>query len=314
MSIIFAPFLSGPTDGKITFVGQAPGMSEQVYGGAFIGPAGRALTSFCAWAGINRETCYLDNVCQFFPEHDNLDPYVTLGTKNVTTTPLFDDHLKALRKRLLKTSSNVIVPLGNIALWALTGRVGITKWRGSVLESTLLQGRKVIPTIHPSATLKGDMLSGHYIIYDLIRAKAQSLTPEISYLNRRINIKPTMADVRSFIHECHYQKTIAYDIETRGMSLSHIAFAINPSLAICIPFVSGSLDVWSPEEEVEIITLIARLLEDKNVCKIGQNLSFDCTFLYREYGIHVRPIHDTMLASAIIFPDFPKVLHFLVSI
>lgn len=315
--MIYAPYTAGPEDTKIAFIGQAPGAEESSRGGAFIGPAGRQLTKFCASAGINRDTCRLDNVCQFFPEGDDLTPYIKMGTKNVKPTEIVLEQVEALKSRLMNTSANILVPLGNISMWALTGRVGITKWRGSILESTLLPGRKVIPTIHPSATLKAfgaNYLSGHFIVYDLIRVKKECEFPDIRLRNRSITVSPTIATVRAFLQECSKAEAIAYDIETRGKSLSHIAFAINPDLAMCIPFVDGAKDVWLPDEEAEIMRLIAKLLEDEKVHKVGQNLSFDCTFMYREYGIHVRPIHDTMLAAAILFPDFPKGLDFLVSV
>ena len=133
--MIYAPFIGGPLDGNICFVGQAPGMAEHNHGGAFVRPAGRELTRFCGAAGINRESCRLENLFQFIPDNDDLDPYIKLGTKLPKATPIYDEHVEALRLRLLKCSANVIVPLGNIAMFALTGQIGVGKWRGSILES-----------------------------------------------------------------------------------------------------------------------------------------------------------------------------------
>jgi uracil-DNA glycosylase family 4 len=80
-----------------------------------------------------------------------------------------EPHMRALHERLAALYDPVvIVPMGNLALYALTGkgkvawhardgrsvRPGITSWRGSILEYEGLNGRrtKVIPTIHPAAT------------------------------------------------------------------------------------------------------------------------------------------------------------------
>lgn len=313
--MIYAPFTGGPLDGNICFVGQAPGMAEHNQGGAFVGPAGRELTRFCGAAGINREACRLENLFQFFPDNDDLDPYIKLGTKLPKATPIYNEHVEALRLRLLKCSANVIVPLGNISMFALTGQIGVGKWRGSILESKLLPGRKCIPTIHPSATLKGgDANMAHFIVYDLIRAKKEAEYPDIRPLKRRLLIQPSYDEVMRYIAYCRKQESVAYDIETRGMSLSHISFATESDLAMCIPFAEGAKDIWDPNQEAAIMLEIAKLLEDTNVVKIGQNLSFDCTFMYRRYGIHVRPIDDTMIAAAILYPDFPKGLDFLTSI
>jgi uracil-DNA glycosylase family 4 len=310
--IVDAPYTSGPTDTTICFIGQAPGRDEEIKGGAFVGPAGKQLTSFCASAGINREDCRLENLFQFFPPNDDLSQYIKLGTKNPQTTTTYYEHLEALKRRLTQCNANVLVPMGAIAMYALTGIVGgITKWRGSILESTLLPGRKVIPTIHPAATLKGEYLYSYFIIYDLIRVVREAEFQSINRRNRNLIIHPTFEDVCTFLKGCHEYDLIAYDIETRGMHLSHIAFAPSPDVAMCIPFLISSKNIWTPEEETEIMRLIALLLEDDKVTKVGQNLAFDCTFMYRHYGIYVRPIQDTMIAAAILFPDFPKGLDFL---
>lgn len=313
--MIQAPYTAGPLDAKVCIIGQAPGAEEHASGGAFVGPAGRQLTRFCAAAGLNRQTCRLENLFQFFPKNDDLDPYIRLGMKNVKTTPTYDEHVAALRERLEKCDANVFVPLGAISTYALTGIVGnITKWRGSLLSSTLLPGRKCLPSIHPSATLKGDPLFGYYITRDLIRAKGQGDFPEIRLRHRNMILAPTLEDIRSFLSRCLHQHLISYDIETRGLHLSHISFAVSPDDVLCIPLISGGQDVWSPDDETEIMLLVAKVLECDSVTKLGQNISFDCTFMLRRYGIYVCPVHDTMIAAAILFPDFPKGLDFLTSI
>lgn len=314
--MIYAPFTGGPEDAKICIVGPAPGTHEAAHGGAFTGPAGRELTKFCANAGVNRAECRLENLFQFYPPDDDLDPFIKFGTKNVTKTPIYEEHAEALRSRLLRTNANIIVPMGNAAMYALTGIVGgVTKWRGSILESSMIPGRKVIPTVHPAAILKTrDTLTGYLVTYDLARAKRESEFPEFRLRNRNLMVEPTLEEVKQYLKYCMEKDEIAYDIETRGKHLSHISFATDPNMAICIPFVSGAKDLWSPEEEAEIMLLVAEVLEDTSTTKIGQNLSFDCSFMYRRFGVNVRPVQDTMIAAGIVFPDFPKGLHFLVSL
>lgn len=205
--------------------------------------------------------------------------------------------------------------MGAVAIYALTGQIGVKKWRGSVLDSTLLPGRKAIPTYHPSYILKSrDHIAGHFVVYDLMRAKREAEYPGIHRTPRDFVLSPSFSEAKSFLAACRRESLVAYDIETRGLHLSHISFAINPSRAICIPFIHGARDVWSPDEEAELMLMIAELLEDSHVMKLGQNLSFDCTFMRRRFGIHVRPIQDTMIAAAILFPDYPKDLGFLTSI
>lgn len=312
--MIHAPFRAGPTDAPITLIGQAPGKDEAAHGGAFIGAAGKALTRFCASAGLNKETCYLDNLFQFFPDHDDLTPYIKLGSKLAKETPIFQTHREALRQRLLRTSSNVIVSLGAISTYALTGKVGaVGKWHGSVLESTLVPGRKVIPTFHPASTLKGEYLNGYHIVLDLARAKKESAYPEIRRLQRNLLMNTNFAEATSYLEHCRQQHLVAYDIETRGLHLSHISFATSATNALCLPLVDGAKDVWAPEEEASLLRHVVELLEDPRVTKLGHNLAFDCTFMLRRYGAYVHPVEDTMIAAAILAPDFPKFLYSLVS-
>ncbi len=65
--------------------------------------------------------------------------------------------LKELHNEIQSTKPNVIVPVGNLSLWALTRNTGITKWRSSLLRGNPGYGVpetiKIIPTIHPAAVL-----------------------------------------------------------------------------------------------------------------------------------------------------------------
>ena len=60
---------------------------------------------------------------------------------------------------------------------------------------------------------------------------------------------------------------------------------------------------------------IAKVLETPDSVKVVQNGMFDIPFLLTNCGIQVRgPIHDTMVAHSILYPDLPKGLGFLGSI
>ena len=308
-----APYSSGnPETAKYVIIGEAPGAEEEQRGGAFIGAAGRLLDDLLRNAGIARDEVYFDNVFQFRPAGNDLSPYIKFA-KTVTETEQFIKAQSSLAARIDTTNSNVILTLGNVPTYALTGLTPITKQRGSVVPSTLLKDRKVIPCIHPAAALR-EYLARYSIVNDLRRAKDQAEFPEVKYITRDLILNPSFADSMSFLDTCNKAESVAYDIEIRGQELSHIAFAINPSVAICIPFVEGMKDYWAPDQEAAIMVKIAEVLENPNVFKIGQNLSFDATFMYYKYGVHVSPLHDTMIAAGILFPDFPKGLDFLVSL
>jgi hypothetical protein len=70
------------------------------------------------------------------------------------------------------------------------------------------------------------------------------------------------------------------------------------------------------EEEIAIWRKIQQVLGNEKSIKVVQNgLMFDIPFLYEHNGIITRgPIHDTMIAHSVMYPDLPKGLNFLGSI
>jgi uracil-DNA glycosylase family 4 len=308
-----AIYRSGAINAPIVLVGEAPGSEEERAGGAFIGSAGQLLTQLLNSAGIQRDQCYLDNVFQFRPANNNLDPFLGFTAGRVRESSTYVTHRAALLERLRETTANIIVTLGNVPTYALTGKAAITKRRGSLLTCPELDGRKVMPCVHPAAALR-EYLFRYHIVHDLKLAAEQSAFSELCLPQRELLLQPRLHEALGFISHCRSLPFSAYDIETRGQELSHISFAASPTSGICIPFVDGSSDYWSPDEEAQIILAISEFLEDPSVTKIGQNLAFDATFLYSKYGIVTTPLHDTMVAQGVLFPDFPKGLDFLTSI
>lgn len=307
-----APYTAGdPTTAKYVIVGEAPGAEEETRGGAFIGAAGRLLDELLRNAGITRDEVYFDNVFQFRPAKNDIKPYIKFA-KNIWESDEFKVAKDALRARLQQTTANVIVTMGNTPTWAVTELYPITKQRGGIVESPLLPGRKCMPCVHPAAALR-EYLLRYNIIADMRRAKKEADFPEVKRLHRNLTLAPSFAVAMEYLSQCIKEPRVAYDIEIRGQELSHIAFAITPASAICIPFVEGINDYWTPDQEASIMIGVAKVLENPMVTKVGQNLSFDATFMYYNYGIHVAPLDDTMIASGILFPDFPKGLDALVA-
>jgi len=308
-----APYTSGPPDSPIVLLGEAPGRDEELHGGAFIGAAGKLLTDLCTSAGINRTQCYIDNVFQFRPKNNDLKPYLDISKKTPRETPVYLEQRSALLERLSHTSAHIIVCLGGVPTYALTGRTGITKQRGSILQPDCVQGRKVLCAIHPSAALR-EYLFRYLIVLDLQRALENSRSPDLLYPQREFILSPSFTEALSYLDHCSTLPLVAYDIETRGHELSHISFAASSTSSLCIPFVDGPDDVWNPSQELELLQAIGRLLENPSVQKVGQNLTFDTGFLYSKYKFLASPLHDTMIAQGILFPDYPKGLDFLTSV
>jgi len=308
-----APYTSGPPNAKILLVGEAPGQEEADHGGAFIGAAGQLLTGLMASAGISRQACRLDNVFQFHPPRNDITPWLDLGKKPVKESPEYRENREALLQRIEASPANIIVALGGVPAYALTGKLGITKQRGSIYQPDCVKGRKVLCTIHPSAALR-EYLFRYWITADLQLALAESAAPDRLMPERELTLLPSYTEALDFLDYASSQQLASYDIETKGHELSHFSLAVTPTLGMCIPFIDGGNDYWTPDQELGILRKIAEFLRAPGVTKIGQNLCFDVGFLYSKYGMIASPIHDTMIAQGILFPEFPKGLDFLTSI
>lgn len=308
----------GPRGAKIAIVGEQPGKDEVRFGAPFIGPAGQELDRILTSANIARRECYITNVIKDleFP----LAHYFELGKGGATVTRDFNDYTQYLRDELTYVNPNVVVAVGNVGLFALTTRTGVTKWRGSILGSTLISGLKVIPTIHPATILppKNVYLNKHLITFDFVKAKRESEFKEISSLPLTLTIQPSYSQAISYLgyalEEGRTGNVIDFDIEVVQEELFCFSVAVDRNTSMSIPLVHGA-DYFTIDQEREILLAFARIIEDPTITKRGQNLCFDLAFLFKKYGIKPRGwIHDTMIAQKISLPDYPMGLDFICSI
>ncbi len=307
----------GPRTTSISLVGEAPGFNEAKLRRPFVGRAGELLTKLLHESGIPRSDIYITNVIKERPggkDDNDLSSWFNITTGGVWTSEGYNAYVELLRKELSQLPNlTVAIPLGNAAIYALCNEVKITKRRGSILESTLIPGLKCIPTIHPAAALR------EYSFERLIRgdfklALEESRFKEIILPEREILIEPSFQQCVEFLLQCMKSPEVGFDIEVMNEEISCMSFSINPKYGISIPFVFDGNDYFTPDQELMIWKLAARLLSDPNIKKVGQNFIFDMSFVLRSYGIIVRNYECTMIGQAITYPDYPKGLDFITSI
>lgn len=306
----------GPRNAKIMIVGEAPAKNEVAQGRPFVGDAGKELDKLLKDAGIYRPDLFITNTVHE-PVIGDKEKFFFQGGQ---PTPAFFAGIRQLYEDIYDIRPNVVVTMGNYAMYALTGNPkGIMNWRGSILWSPTANV-KVISTIHPSALLrgkpddeaekKGKGKGGIYkfrnpVIWDLGRAKDQSLFPEYRPRPRELVINPSGDDYHSAVERLMSAKRIVYDIESWG----------GTNLA-CIGFSDGDPEwavTWSFDRRRDRYDLFKLLLES-DIPKYGQNLMYDCTMLDQN-GIFARNVvYDTMIAQHALLPDLPKTLAFMNSI
>jgi len=191
----------GPVDAKIVLVGEAPGKEEDETGVPFTGASGTLLTQIMREAGIERSQCYITNVIKYRPPNNNLNKLHEIGLK-------LEECEEELRRELRQLNPNVIVPLGNTALHALTGKGlkakdKITNWRGSIIPSYPSIGRegtpvKVIPTLHPAFIMRswGD---SPFVFFDFLKIKKESLTKGIKWEKKDYKILTVFEDAKDWL-------------------------------------------------------------------------------------------------------------------
>ncbi len=321
----------GPPNPKYIIVGEQNGRNEvrQPHLGPFSGPAGENLQECLRVAGISWSECWRTNVIKDLDYP--LEHYIEVRSGRNGKAIVHPDGEKycAVLKAELDSmpNCNIIIACGNVALWTLCSRVGITAWRGSVLDSTLLPGRKVVPTIHPATwtqeklyTNPDSYLNKYLVVIDLRRAKLESEYPEIRVTPRKLITKPTFHEALDHISLCIEQgvsgSNIDYDIETspKTQELSCIGLGYRRDMAMCIPFIDANGDYFSVDQELRIMLLLNELFVNPNIKKRGQNVIFDSHFLLRKYGIRTYNLEDTMIAQGILWPEMRKGLDFITSV
>lgn len=305
----------GSLSSKIAIVGEAPGATEIALGKGFMGMSGKLLWDIIGSYGISRDDCYVTNVIKFRPINDSLEEVIKFKGSRVTTSNLYTSYAERVYEEIGKFTGNVIVAIGNVSLYTLTGKVGITKWRGSILPYIRDPRKKVIPIIHPAAALR-EYKYQNMIRLDFGRIIEEMQFPDIRLPIRRYTIEPTFSECISFLKSVKEQCVrVGFDIEVYNIELSCFSISCSAEESFCVPLIKGNgIDYMSIEQEVEIMKALADILEDVGIVKVGQNLAFDSTFMFQKYGIVVRNMEDTMIAQAIAFPDYPKGLDFITSV
>lgn len=326
---------SGNPRARIMVVGEHPGEEDIRKGAPFSGGSGQELDRMLAEAGINREDCFFTNVCRYQPPRNEAKRWLYTKTdakrmgielyRGRYPDRRILEGIEELDREIAEVRPNVIVALGNLPLWVLGDKSGVTKWRGSILYDQRRQV-KFIPIISPASVLR-EWKWRSATVNDLRRVAAESASPEYAFPDYTFCVRPTYMDAagcmaRLIGYANRGSLPLAVDIETRGGQIACIGIAWTHRDAICIPIMSGvkrtddgSFSYWSYEEECRLVSLLRKLLHHHNVEIAGQNFLYDIQYLLLQWGITMdRVKHDTMVAHHTCFPDMPKGLHYLSSL
>lgn len=338
----------GPFNAEVMIVGESPGKDEDFKGIAFQGTSGQELEKLLSEAGFIVSQCYITNVVKYLPPdtmvrgkripNDVMTAFYQTKTeatklKRVEISGCYprDFMIQSrieLQKEIEAVNPRIIIGLGNVALWALTGLKGadprkylpsgITDYRGSLEKCVLGEKRKVICTFHPAYILRS-WGERYKVVKDLRRAKHEASFPDFRDPGYSFIIRPSYSqamETLTALAKGDKGRLVSNDIETKEYQISCTGFAWSDREAICIPYFRATgAPYWSTgEEEASISEAVRGVLQSPEVDIVGQNYAYDAQYNFRRGLGFTRIKHDTMLAQHAMFPGEDKGLDFLSSI
>jgi DNA polymerase-1 len=288
----------GPVPSRIMLVGEAPGFREDEISKPFAGAAGRYLDTVLAEVGLPRASVFITNANKCRPPENR-----TPTKKEIKACrPYLDLELQAVQP-------DFVVPLGNVALESITGRKGIMKARGAIMEHN---GYKILPTLHPAAILRNPGWE------PLFKADLQLLARAVSGLDERPKTQVfavrSAKSLRIFLKKLEGVTTpIAFDVETWAPSEKGGLDSWHPKgiiLTCSFTWEEGTSYVVlleHPEQQwdIPITTVYQSLnvaLEGKRM--VGHNVKFDMKWMRRK-GVFLKASFDTMLAAHLLDENRP---------
>ena len=317
MSNIYVPGM-GNTDAKLMILGEAPSDVEVSTGKPFQGPSGRELDKLLKDAGINRGDCWVSNVCKFMVPPNIGKKKQHFKVRAASAGIDMDRQLEELQVEINDLRPNCILALGGTALWALSGKSKISKFRGSIMRG---MGHKFVPSYHPAHLLhsaRGGEIKGYWnrqvMVFDFRRALEEASTPLIELPSRQLQICRSSADLAEFRYRYKDKIRMAVDIEAGGHCLPicmGLSFSRGHGMVVPLWNCDG-ISTIPDADLVQCWMILAEMLDEKDI--VGQNFNYDRDKI-RRFGFRVRKlVSDTMLKAFTINPELPKGLAFNTSI
>ena len=321
------PSGQGQPSSRVMIVGDFFSAQEAQMGQSFLGTHGQELNRMLQEAGIMRSDCYTTNAINGFPPHGDIASWIPTRKRDMRATfiPLHDkivhpvvvEGLEQLKREIALVQPKVIIALGGVALWTLTGIDGIMKWRGSLLD---FEGIRLIPTIPPATILRQWELRSA-VISDLRRA-VRELTHPVPAPAWQPLIRPSFPLAVTTLHqllrraESGEEMWLDLDLETSRGHISCCGISWSPTDALVIPLMSRSdrSGYWNEEEETQLVWTLYKLFTHPGVKIRWQNGLYDAQYIHRHW--HFIPNHgqDTMISWHVMFAGQKKSLDYQASL
>ena len=139
---------TGPSDPVITFIGEAPGKDEEVYGVPFVGKSGQELDMYLRrFTRVARDRCYIDNIVRCQPPKgksgSNRDPS---AEEIAVCTEAY------LIPTLIRLAPGIVASVGRVSTsWFMRRPVTMERVHGIPVWCEGPAGRFIlVPVYHPA--------------------------------------------------------------------------------------------------------------------------------------------------------------------
>lgn len=233
--------------------------------------------------------------------------------------PAYQGAVDSTVAAIREANYDLILCLGSLALWAVTGEGRVGTFRGTLIPSPWGTG-KVFASYAPGAVQKN--FKFYPVVWNDLGKIRRFLDGKLpSPLRRRLVYSPTETELesvyRTFRLQPHLQ--LGVDIETVPSlgQITTISFG-TPTLAICIPIwdkYTGKPVAPTPKAEVQIWRWIDRYAKLENP-KVLQNGKYDMQYLL-DAPLPIRLTNvtdDTSIMQHAYQPELPKDLGTLASL
>jgi len=316
-----------PLTAKYLIVAMSPGGDEMEQGRPLVGPTGHMLWTWLGKLNVHRPDCLLLNCIGEMPEG--------AGGKSITPEQ-FDKYWDEFDRVCESFKGKVAIVLGGDALWRFTGLSGgIESWRGYVVEPTeaqFIERRKLTMSVYKSGPKKGTpkkthtkmatvpgMNKANYLAVviptlhpaGIMKQGNTTLPALVADLDRAVRAQKEGVD--NFLYQVNTSPKCWNEGDTPFPTDAVVAFDVEgydyiSDIALCSETTWPHSWKWDAESR----SLTKRILESPDIIKVAHNAPFDLEMLAAEDVEVVGPIADTMLMAAMVEPDMPKGLKYVI--
>lgn len=285
----------------VAIIGEAPGEHEVKYQEPFVGKSGMLLNEALHQAGINRDSCFIGNICQHRPPYNDIARFNPEG-------PEITQGKSALYRDLDALKPHRILLLGGTPLYHMAGLGQPLSRRGTFVNNTMFT------TLHPAYVLRNSKVE--WVWKADIRKFGTALDPKWELPQRTLLTSMTHYQLIEAMDSIPAGSVVGFDIEgSPQVGMTGCSIALSPTHCFMVPILNQKYQpVWDEVELPPLMEALQRFVENPNVGKVLHNALYDSFVLEWCYGWKLNPVvGDTMLQWWEYNPEAEKKLGFVAS-